>query len=56
MKGAIVMARKDKEIEDARRREIESQADENKREKRELERKTDEYLARLRSEEEKCHG
>jgi hypothetical protein len=45
------MARKDKEIEDARRREVQSWADENRREKRELERKTDEYLARLQQEE-----
>ena len=45
------MARKDKEVADARRREVESHADENRREKREMERKTDEYLALLQQEE-----
>lgn len=44
------MARKDKEIADARKREVEAWADENKREKRELERKTEEYLALLQEE------
>lgn len=43
--------RKDKEIADARKREVETWPDENRREKRELERKTDEYLARLQEEE-----
>ena len=51
MKGATVMARKDKEVADARKREIETWADENRREKRERERKTDEYLALLQQEE-----
>ena len=45
------MARKDKEVADARKREVETQADENRREKREMERKTDEYLALLQQEE-----
>ena len=45
------MARKDKEVADARKREAETWADENRREKREMERKTDEYLALLQQEE-----
>ena len=44
------MTRKAKEVADARRREAESQSDEKGAEKRELERKTDEYLKLLQEE------
>ena len=42
--------RKAQEVADARKREAEPHADESRREKRELERKTDEYLKLLQEE------